>query len=500
MRLLGSINGFKPIFTQNPSKGIMLSFYSTETLPSNPWRDTLYGRISQIGDPKLSVSPVLDQWIDEGKSVIPNTLRSMIRQLRAYRRFKHALEVSRWMSDRRYMILFPGDIAVRLDLIARVHGLEEAENYFNNIPKQSKTLPVYVALISCYAREKYFEKAEAIVQKVNELGFPLTPFAYSSIILLYSKMEQHEKIEALVEEMNVKGVPMSSFTYTNWLNSYAAYPNINEMEKVIKRMEGDPRVTLDRSCYSVAADGYLKAGLIDKALKMLKKSEGLIREDNRKVGYNILFTLYARAGRKDELYRIWNLYKSSKIVYNAAYTCMINSLLKLDDIAGAEKIFEDWESRCCNYDFRIPNLLIAAYCDNGLLEKAELIIGKAIENGNKPVAVTWERMAIAYLKDNETAKAIDALKKAIAGSERGWKLGHIMSSACLEYFKSRGKVEGAEEFVELLGFSDASSADAFERLLDYLSDIKPESNGVNEACEDDVVDNEERDMLDTSNK
>ncbi|KAK9089289.1 hypothetical protein Scep_028371 [Stephania cephalantha] len=495
MKLLGSINGFKPIFTQNSLNGIMLSFYSTETLPSNPYRDTLYGRISQIGDPKVSVSPVLDQWIDEGKTVIPNALRSMIKQLRTYRRFKHALEVSRWMSERRYMILFPGDIAVRLDLIARVHGLEEAENYFINIPKQSRILPVYVAFINCYAREKSFEKAEALVQKVKELGFPLTPLAYSSILLLYSKMEQHEKIEALVEEMDEKGIPLSKFTYSNWLNAYAASPNVNKMEKVIKRMEGDPRAALDRSCYTVAADGYLKAGLIDKALKMLKKSEGLIQEDNRKVGYNILLTLYARAGRKDELYRIWNSYKSSKRVYNAAYVCMIISLLKLDDIAGAEKIFEDWESRCTNYDFRIPNLLIAAYCDNGLLEKAESIISKVIENGNKPVAVTWERMAIAYLKDNKTAKAIDALNKAIAGSERGWKLGHLMSSACLEYFKSRGKVEGLEEFVELLGFSDASSADAFERLLDFLSHIKPESNSVNVVCEDDVVDNEEHDML-----
>ncbi|KAK9085248.1 hypothetical protein Sjap_025659 [Stephania japonica] len=356
------------------------------------------------------------------------------------------------MSDRRYMILFPYNIAVRLDLIARVNGLEEAENYFNNIPKQSRILLVYVAFINCYARKKSFEKAEALLQKVKKLGFPLTPFAYGSILLLYSKMERYEKIEALVKEMDEKRIPLSKFTYSTWLNAYAASPNINEMEKIIERMEGDQRVALDRSCYTVAVDGYLKAGLIDKALKMLKKSEGLIRAKNRKVGYTILITLYARAGRKDEMYRIWNSYKSSKRVYNAAYTCMIISLLKLDDIAGAEKIFEGWESRYSNYDFRIPNLLIAAYCDNGLLEKAELIISKAIENGNKPFTVTWERMAIAYLKDNKTAKAIDALKKAIAESEKEWTLGHLMSFDCLEYFKSRGKVEGAEEFVEFLVF------------------------------------------------
>ncbi|KAF9611035.1 hypothetical protein IFM89_026386 [Coptis chinensis] len=64
---------------------------------------------------------------------------------------------------------------------------------------------------------------------------------------------------------------------------------------------------------------------------------------------------------------------------------MIRSLVKLDDIAAAEKILEEWESGCSFNDFRIPNLLIAAYCKNGLLEKAKKLINLIIEKGKNPL-------------------------------------------------------------------------------------------------------------------
>ncbi|OVA14939.1 hypothetical protein BVC80_8951g46 [Macleaya cordata] len=80
-------------------RALRVLFYSTETVTSTPpststSKDTLYKRISPVGDPRVSIIPVLDKWIEEGKSVDGEELRSLIKQLRVYRRFKHALEVS----------------------------------------------------------------------------------------------------------------------------------------------------------------------------------------------------------------------------------------------------------------------------------------------------------------------------------------------------------------------------------------------------------------------
>ena len=44
---------------------------------------------------------------------------------------------------------------------------------------------------------------------------------------------------------------------------------------------------------------------------------------------------------------------------------MVSSLLMLDDIEAAEMMFKEWE---LSYYFRVPNILINAYCRNNLLD------------------------------------------------------------------------------------------------------------------------------------
>lgn len=65
--------------------------YSTST---NTGKQRLYQRISPVGDPRVSVVPILDQWVQEGKPVRQNDLQRIIKELRVFRRFHHALEVS----------------------------------------------------------------------------------------------------------------------------------------------------------------------------------------------------------------------------------------------------------------------------------------------------------------------------------------------------------------------------------------------------------------------
>ncbi|KAK9092535.1 hypothetical protein Syun_027446 [Stephania yunnanensis] len=457
MNLIRSYNGFKPLSRSGLFRAFRVSSHSTKTQNSSPPKDDLYRRISPLGDPNISVSPVLDQWIKEGRIVSPTQLRSMIKELRGYTRFTHALEMSQWMSDRKYISLTPADMAIRLDLISKVHGVERAEKYFDTIPKQLRSFQTYGALLNCYAYSKSVDKAEALVQKMKDLGLVIAPLTYNVLLNLYSQVGQHEKIDALMEEMKERGIQMDRFTHSIRLSAYATLSDTEGMERTIKRMEDDPQVTMDWNCYAIAADGYIKAGFIDKALDMLKRSEELITGKKTRVAYEFLITLYASAGQKDEVYRIWNLYKSSEKLYNTAYTSMISSLSKLGDIEGAEKIVEEWETGGTSYDFRVPNCLIAAYCNNGLLEKAESFLSKAIEKGRKPISSSWNRLAACYVKINQMPKAVDAIRKAIEARRPGWKPSHETVSSCVEYLKQEGKVEAVEEFIQLLGESFGSS-------------------------------------------
>ena len=64
------------------------------TFPTkNEANSSLYRRISPVGDPDISIVPVLDEWVSEGREVDRESLNSIIGSLKKFKRFKHALEV-----------------------------------------------------------------------------------------------------------------------------------------------------------------------------------------------------------------------------------------------------------------------------------------------------------------------------------------------------------------------------------------------------------------------
>jgi len=71
------------------------------------------------------------------------------------------------MSNERNLHLLSGDIAIRLTLIGKVRGLDQAEKYFNSVPHTSKDFKVYGALLHCYAQYNSVEKAELIMKKLR---------------------------------------------------------------------------------------------------------------------------------------------------------------------------------------------------------------------------------------------------------------------------------------------------------------------------------------------
>jgi pentatricopeptide repeat protein len=170
-------------------------------------------------------------------------------------------------------------------------------------------------------------------------------------------------------------------------------------------MESNGEVVADWNTYCVAADGCLKAGIMEMAMTMLKKLEGQITEKTKSIAFDTLLKLYSRKGNKDELYRIWKPDEKRDKIYNKGYMSMISSLLMLDDIEAAEMMFKEWESRELSYYFRVPNILINAYCRNNLLEKAESLIDHAMMKGSEPSADAWYSLASGYLEVNQIPMA-----------------------------------------------------------------------------------------------
>lgn len=396
------------------------------------------------------------------------------------------------MTDRRYFELKAADAAIRLDLIAKVKGIKHAENYFSNIPMKLLGLEVYTALLNCYSYAKSVEKAEDLMQKMRDLGLARTTLAYNCMLKLYYCAGNYEKLDSLMHEMKEKNISYDKYTFGTRLSAYATALDIEGIDKTVKMMESDPSVALDWSTYATAANGYAGVGHMDKALAMLKKSEGLIFGEKFGRAYEFLLTQYAKYGKKDEVLRIWELFKGRVKVYNKGYLSVIPSLLKFDDLETAEKIFEEWESKNLQYDFRILNFLVDAYCSKGLLQKAEALINGGKLKGGKPHVKTWYYMAKGYLQNNQTQKAVEAMKEVLAiyRTPSKWKPSAESLAACLDYLKDEDDMEGAENFIKLLSDKEIIPVDLQDRLLKNVQNEKSNLDTLRELYSDSSLGNE----------
>lgn len=178
---------------------------------------------------------------------------------------------------------------------------------------------------------------------------------------------------------------------------------------------------------------YIKMGQLDKAGDCLRKVESRITGRDR-IPYHYLLSLYGNVGKKEEVYRVWNVYKSSfPNIPNLGYHAIISSLVRMGDIEGAEKLYNEWLPTKTSYDPRIGNLLMGWYVKEGNFDKAESVFDHMAEVGGKPNSSTWEILADGHVREKRISEALSCFKEAfLAEGSKRWKPKPII---VLSFFK-----------------------------------------------------------------
>lgn len=457
-------------------------------------RNNLYSRISPLGDPRISLAPVLDQWVEEGKKVKDYELRTIVKGLRERKRFKQALEVSQWMSSNRLCNFSPSDHAVRLDLIGKVHGLESAESYFKNLDEKDKIHKTYGALLNCYVRSGLVEKSLSHVQKMKELGFVSTALNYNDSMCLYVNTGMLEKVPDVLSDMKENGISPDLFSYRICLKSYGERSDFDNVEKILREMESQSHITMDWRTFATVANIYLEAGLKEKALVYLKKCEEKVNKNA--LGYNHLISLYASLGNKDEMMRMWELAKANcKKQLNRDYVTILGSLVKLGHLEEAEKLLQDWELSCQYYDFRVPNVVLIGYSRKGLPEKAEAMLQDIIEKQKMKNPSSWSIISAGYMDKQNMEKAFECMKEALAADTEntGWRPKPAMISNILNWLGDNGDALEVEAFVGLLETKVPKSREMYHALIKSYIRCGKEVDGLleNMKAADNIDEDEE---------
>ncbi|XP_019058125.1 PREDICTED: pentatricopeptide repeat-containing protein At1g02150 isoform X2 [Tarenaya hassleriana] len=436
-----------------------------ERRPIIQW-NALYKNLS-LQNPDLGAASVLDLWEKRGRKLTKWELCRVVKELRKYKRHFLALQVYDWMSNRGERFrLSASDAAIQLDLIGKVRGISSAEDVFLRLPDNFKDRRVYGALLNAYVRAKSREKAEALIGQMREKGYAMHPLPFNVMMTLYMNLREYDKVDAMVSEMKDKGIRLDIYSYNIWLSSCGSQGSIEKMEQVYQQMKSDVAINPNWTTFSTMATMYIKMGETEKAEDALRKVEARITGRDR-IPYHYLLSLYGSTGNKKEVYRVWNVYKSVfPSIPNLGYHALISSLVRIGDIEGAERVYEEWLPVKSSYDPRIANLLMSAYVKNDQLSKAEGFLDHMIEMGGKPSPSSWEILAEGHIRKRRISEALTCLKEAfVAEGSNNWRPKALTLSSFFELCEEESDFPSKDAIVQLLRESGHLQEKSYEALI-----------------------------------
>ncbi|QHN84606.1 pentatricopeptide repeat-containing protein At1g80270, mitochondrial [Arachis ipaensis] len=419
-----------------------LEFSDTEVEPSEKKvRRRAQSEIFKLIDssPTTSVHVLMDKWVEEGKELSRQDIALAMVNLRRRKLYFKAFQLSEWVVSKSQLEVTERDHATRVDLIAKLRGLHEAEMYIERIPESFKGETVYQTLLASCVAQNNLKKAEETFNKMKDLKFPLTSFVWNQLLLLYKRHDK-KKIADVLLMMENENVKPSPFTYKILIDAKGQSKDIDGMDLIVEKMKAQG-IEPDIRTKAVLVGHYKTAGLEKKAEDMLKEMEGENLEENSWLG-RYLLPLYANLGKADEVGRIWEVCQASPRIEDCL--AAIEAFGKLKKIDEAEAVFEmiskRWKLSSKNY-----SVMLKVYANNKMLAKGKDLIKRMAESGCQIGPLTLDDLVKLHIQAGEVEKADTILQKAIMQSQL--KPLIISYIAIMEQYAKRGDVHNSEKIL-----------------------------------------------------
>lgn len=432
-----------------------------------------------LDDPTSSVDCIMTKWKNEGNEVTRSELTEVMMGFRRRRMFMKALKLSEWMETSEEVEFTDRDYASRVDLIAKTRGIHSAESYLHKIPKEFCGELAYRALLANCVYAVNVTKSEKTFNKMKELGFPISSFAYNQLLLLYKKTDK-KKIADVLLLMDKSGVDPSRFTYKILIDVKGQAQDIEGMEKIIEAMSNDkiePTIDIKASI----AKYYISSGNKEKAEAVITEMEG---ENGT---HPFLLSLYASLGKAEEVNRIWQLIKSKpRVNETLAAIRAWGSLKKFEEAEEAFDTFINQHTRSKPAISKAYHVLLSVYADNKMLEKGKELAKKMAQSQCPVGPLTWDALVQLYCNAGEVEGADSILKNAATkGRSRPlYRTFHTL----MEQYAKKGDVHNCEKiFYRMRQAGYVSRFKQFETLLRAYLNAKAPAYGMVERMKADNI-------------
>ncbi|XVE95753.1 hypothetical protein REPUB_Repub02eG0126700 [Reevesia pubescens] len=434
-----------------------------------------------VSAPGLSVHKVLDKWCEEGKDLSRAEISVAMLNLRKRRMYGRALQLSEWLEANKQLDFIERDYASRLDLIAKVRGLQKAEYYIQTVPESFRGEVIYRTLLANCVVANNLKKAEEVFNKMKDLEFPITSFACNQLLLLYKRFDK-KKIADVLLLMEKENVKPSLFTYRILIDTKGLSNDITGMDQIVETMKAEG-IEPDINIQSILAKHYISGGLMEKAQEVVKEMEG----DNIKVNRwacRYLLILYAELGKADEVERIWKVCESNPRFEE--YLAAIEAWGKLSKIEKAEAVFDRMLKTSKKLPARYYGTLLKVYSNHKMLQKGKDLVKRMADNGCQIGPFTWDALVKLYVEAGEVEKADSILHKACQQNQVKPMFSSFM--IVMEQYSKRGDIHNSEKMLHRMRQAGyVARLRQFQSLVQAYISAKAPAYGIRERMKADNI-------------
>lgn len=332
-----------------------------------------------------------------------------------------ALEVFRWMQQQDWYRADNGVYSKLISIMGKKGQIRLAMWLFSEMRKTGcrPDTSVYNAVIQAHLhtkdKEKALAKACGYLEKMKDkVRCQPNIVTYNILLRAYAQFCQVDKVNALFKEVETYEIATNVYTYNGVMDAYGKHGMLTEMEQVLARMKKD-KCKPDIITFNLLINAY---GKHQDFSKMEQVFQSLLqsKENPTLPTFNSMITNYgkARLMKKAELVyeKMTSLgYEPSQVTYE----CLILAYGHCGSVTKAREIFSEMiDAKIC-VQISTLHALLEVYCNNGLLDEADLLFDSARTIGVEPRASTYKLLYKAYTKAKET-KFVEKLLKSMDAS------------------------------------------------------------------------------------
>ncbi|KAG8052582.1 hypothetical protein GUJ93_ZPchr0001g30096 [Zizania palustris] len=432
-----------------------------------------------LDGPRNGATEAVKKWLNDGNTVDRSDIFNTIFNLRKRKLFIKALQLLEYLEESKLLDFGERDYASRLDLVAKVHGVHNAEKYIEDIPASHRSEVVYRTLLANYVVASNVRKAEQVFNKMKDLGFPVTIFCCNQLLLLYKRVDK-KKIGDVLTMMEKENVKPSLFTYKLLVDIKGSARDIEDMEKVIQTMQDDG-IEPDLTIQATIAKHYIFGGHREKAEKILEQIEGDDIKENR-AACKFVLPLYAFLGKNTEAERIWKICEANASLGE----CMsaIQAFGKLGDVEKAEEIFDNSFKSWKKLSSKFYNAMLTVYAHKNLFDKGKELAKRMGDGACRIDPLTLDSLVKLHVDAGQVEKADFILRKLA----RQNKIKPLYNTylTLLDSYSKKGDIHNAEKvFSNLRQMGYTGRIRQYQVLLQAYVNAKAPAYGFKERMKAD---------------